>query len=114
MKMEHILIELFLEDDVDLNQDLEQGAKLKDLIDSSRGVTIVEHGIAYAGKNGFAHGMEDSIGFGGEMDIDSTIENSVEKREHLTSLWGKVCREKIDEAYEEYMILKNEYLNNKS
>ncbi|MGG5342854.1 hypothetical protein [Enterococcus sp. AZ192] len=111
MKMEHIMIELFLEDDVDLNQDLEQGAKFKNLIDSSKGVTIVEHEVAYVGKNGFVHGVEDSIGFGGEMDIDSAIENSVEKREYLTSLWEKVCREKIDEAYEEYMKLKHEYLS---
>lgn len=113
MKMEHILIELFLEDDVDLNQDLEQGARLKDLINSSKGCTIVEHEIAYAGRNGFVHGVEDSIGFGGEMDIDSTIDHSDEKRDFLISLWEKVCKEKIDEAYEEFMILKNEYLEKK-
>ncbi|MGX7264114.1 hypothetical protein [Enterococcus crotali] len=110
MKMEHILIELFLEDDADLNQELEQGAKLKELIDSSKGCTIVENEIAYAGKNGFVHGVEDSIGFGGEMDIDSTIENSSEKRKDLIGLWEKVCKEKIDEAYEEYMVLKSKYL----
>lgn len=110
MKMEHILIELFLDDDVDLNQDLEQGAKLKDLIESSKGCTIVEYEIAYAGKNGCVHGVEDCIGFGGEMDIDSNVENASEKREFLVSLWEKICKEKIDEAYEEYMDLKSKYL----
>lgn len=109
MKMEHLLIEVYLEDDVDLNQDLEQGAKLKSLLESSRGYTITEHELVYAGKNGFVHEIEESIGFGGEMDIEGNSEEAIEKRAELINLWNTICREKIDEAYEEYM-KKKEFL----
>lgn len=108
--MEHLLIEVYLEDDVDLNQDLEQGSKLEALLDGSRGYTITEHEIVYAGKNGFVHEIEDSIGFGGEMDIEGNDEETIEKRTALINLWNDICRKKIDEAYEEYMKKKEEFL----
>lgn len=55
--------------------------------------------IAYAGKNGeVAH--DAWIGFGGDMEpenIDS------DKLCTLKKSWEKICKAKIDDAYEEYM-----------
>ena len=36
------------------------------------------------------------IAFGGDMENDTLSESSIEK-------WNKICKEKIDEAYREYM-----------
>lgn len=38
------------------------------------------------------------IGFGGDMEPDY-----IEKREEYISKWNKICKEKINEAYDEFM-----------
>lgn len=42
--------------------------------------------------------LDDFIGFGGDMEPES-----VEEREDYISVWRRICREKIDEAYNEYI-----------
>lgn len=42
--------------------------------------------------------VEDWIGFGGDMEAAET-----EKREEYIVLWNKICKEKLDEAYDEFM-----------
>ncbi|WP_255320203.1 hypothetical protein [Paenibacillus elgii] len=58
------------------------------------------HEIAFSGDSG---DVEDDawIGFGGEMEPEIYSES---KDMELKELWKEVCKEKIQEAYEEYML----------
>lgn len=58
--------------------------------------------IAYVDANGY---VEDDawIGFGGDMEPESNDEN---ERSILIGKWKELCKKKINEAYEEYMIIK--------
>lgn len=60
--------------------------------------------IAYAGINGLVERVDDFIGFGGEMEPEV---NDEEGRKLLISKWRDICKNKIDEAYDEYMNIKN-------
>ncbi|MFD2382167.1 hypothetical protein ACFSWD_13995 [Paenibacillus xanthanilyticus] len=55
--------------------------------------------IAYAHENGEV-GHDCWIGFGGDMEPEPYNEQLVAK---LKDTWQKVCKEKVEEAYEEYM-----------
>lgn len=55
--------------------------------------------IALSNNNGIIQDIEDFIGFGGAMEP-----NDLQKREEFLALWRKICRKKIQEAYDEYMI----------
>ncbi|GFN30050.1 hypothetical protein [Paenibacillus xylaniclasticus] len=63
------------------------------------GHTPAPHEIAYSGENGNV--KDDSwIGFGGEMEPEVYAKSKVNE---LKRLWKEVCKEKIQEAYDEYM-----------
>ena len=51
--------------------------------------------IAISNEEGI---VEDWIGFGGDMEPAET-----EKRDEYIVLWSKICKEKIDEAYDEFI-----------
>lgn len=57
--------------------------------------------IAYAGEYGEITSEECWIGFGGEMEPEDE-----KKRKILISHWEDICKKKIEEAYDEYMELK--------
>ena len=111
MQMEHILLEVYLEDSFDLEDTLLSSNRLKELVEKNIKFTIAENEIAFVGKNGIVKEVDDSIGFGGDMDVESTIDNYSEIHDKLLQEWEDICRKKIDEAYDEYMKKKNEIVN---
>ncbi|MBN1054011.1 MULTISPECIES: hypothetical protein [unclassified Clostridium] len=58
--------------------------------------------IAYANEHGVVEDELDFVGFGGDMNG-----NDDNKTKELIEKWNKICRKKIDEAYEEYMDYRN-------
>lgn len=60
--------------------------------------------FAYAGEFGEIMDGSSYVGFGGEMEPH---DNDEWKRKKLLELWETICKKKIDEAYDEYMLLKN-------
>ncbi|MDT9121499.1 hypothetical protein RSW84_29045, partial [Escherichia coli] len=56
------------------------------------------HEIAFSGENGDV-GDDAWIGFGGEMEPEIYSESKIMT---LKKLWKEICKEKIQEAYEEY------------
>lgn len=60
--------------------------------------TYCPNEIAVSNEWGIVEKQEDFIGFGAEMESDSS-----ENRQNYISMWRKICREKISEAYMEYM-----------
>lgn len=57
--------------------------------------TSVENEILYVDEHGIT---DEVIGFGGEME---PIEP--EKKAYYLDIWKKICKKKINEAYEDYM-----------
>jgi hypothetical protein len=66
-----------------------------------RGITYAPYEIAYADRQGLVPDSECWIGFGGDMEPEDYDE---EKTKILKELWKEICKQKIQEAYEEYMI----------
>lgn len=66
--------------------------------------TNAQNEIAYVGINGLVDQFDDCVGFGGEMEPEL---NDAELRKRLVSKWKNICKNKIDEAYDEYMNIKN-------
>lgn len=69
-----------------------------------RTFTYADNEICYAGELGEVPSDEHWIGFGGEMDSHDNDERS---KKELVSLWETICIKKVQEAYEEFMKLKN-------
>ncbi|QKE76087.1 hypothetical protein HPK19_25115 (plasmid) [Arthrobacter citreus] len=68
---------------------------------ANRGVTYAPNEIAFADENGLVSDLESHIGFGGDMEPENV---SQEKINDLKNLWKEICKKKIDEAYEEFMV----------
>jgi len=62
--------------------------------------TYCPNEIAYTGVNGEVEDNESWIGFGGEMEPN---DNDESKRKELVALWERICKKKIEEAYDEFM-----------
>jgi hypothetical protein len=60
--------------------------------------------IAYVGEEGEVKDNDSWVGFGGEME---PIDYDEKKRLELLNVWERICKKKIDEAYEDFMIYKN-------
>ncbi|WP_054028701.1 hypothetical protein [Bacillus sp. FJAT-28004] len=58
------------------------------------------HEIAYSHEDGEV-GHDAWIGFGGDMEPEPYNENAVTM---LKDTWKKVCKEKVHDAYDEYML----------
>ena len=80
MKIKHLLIECFCN------------------YDYKNKKTKCPNEIAYTNENGVVEKETDFIGFGNEME-----ENCIYDKNILIKKWTEICREKINEAYEEYM-----------
>ena len=59
--------------------------------------TYCPNEIAISDSNGV---VEEFIGFGGDME---PVE--IKKRNEYTALWNKICKEKMNEAYDEFIEL---------
>ncbi|WP_434750295.1 hypothetical protein [Paenibacillus amylolyticus] len=63
--------------------------------------------IAYAGESGEVPDIDSWMGFGGDMEPEAYSESEIVE---LKEMWKEICKEKIQEAYMEYMLrskLKN-------
>ncbi|SHH36929.1 hypothetical protein [Tepidibacter thalassicus] len=63
--------------------------------------TNVSHQISYVGE---LSEVKTDIGFGGEMEPTNYDK---EQRKKLLAIWENICKNKIKEAYDEYMKVKN-------
>lgn len=63
--------------------------------------TDAPYEIAYSGHEGVIPDGNALIGFGGDMEPS---DYDAHKTEELKNLWEKICRRKIQEAYDEYMV----------
>ena len=103
MKIKHLLIECFCNYDY-------KNKKTKCFTGNKIGIECLEHNckhflytkcpneIAYTNENWVVEKETDFIGFGNEME-----ENCIYDKNILIKKWTEICREKINEAYEEYM-----------
>lgn len=65
--------------------------------------TYTEDELVYVNEHGIVESKDFMIGFGAEMEADNE-----ETNKKLKNIWKNICKEKIQEAYSEYMIIKNE------
>ncbi|MDE6251937.1 MAG: hypothetical protein K2M78_04750 [Lachnospiraceae bacterium] len=98
MKMKHLIIEGFC--DGDENQNTYQcNGNLKfgvHCLECPRfSYTFCPNEIAISDEEGI---VEAGIGFGGDMEPDEA-----EKREEYVTIWNEICKEKMNEAYDEFM-----------
>ncbi|UHA73723.1 hypothetical protein [Paenibacillus sp. 481] len=56
--------------------------------------------LAYAGEYGVVPDPDARVGFGGDM---FPIDKDEEKEVKFKELWERICRQKIQEAHDEYM-----------
>lgn len=111
-RIKHVLLEVFYEEGMDLVKIFKESESFDDFKDSGIGFTYADYELCFAGEYGIVHTLDDFVGFGGEMDIDSDI-NKTDYQTHsdrLKNEWEEISRKKIKEAYEEYMIFKKEYM----
>ena len=54
--------------------------------------------ISISNDEGVIKSIDDFIGFGGDMEPED-----IEKRDEYIAIWMDICREKIRDAYDEYM-----------
>lgn len=101
MKMQHLLIEGYCdgkkgEKDYPCENTLKLGTHCFKC--SNFSYTKCPNEIAISNDSGLVECQEDFIGFGGEMEP-----KDLQKREDYISIWKKICRKKINEAYDEYI-----------
>ena len=98
MKMKHLIIEGFCDEDENLNTypcsgTLKLGVRCFEC--SKFSYTFCPNEIAISDEDGT---VKDCIGFGGDMEPIET-----EKREKYVNIWKKICKEKMNEAYDKFM-----------
>lgn len=98
MKMEHIIVEGYCDGSekqtiYPCNGVLKMGTHC--LTCSKFSYTYCPNEITISNADGL---VEEYIGFGGNMEPNDT-----EKRNEYILLWNKICKEKIEEAFEEFM-----------
>ena len=100
MKMKHMIIEGFCEGYDNYNSVLPCNNSFLMGIECFKcslfSYTFCENEIAYSNNYGIVEKVSDFIGFGGNMQID-------ENKNKCIDIWSKICRQKIIEAYKEYM-----------
>lgn len=98
MKMEHLIIEGFCDAEESESTSLCKGT-LKIGVHcfgcSKFSYTFCPNEIAVSNEEGV---VEECIGYGGDMEP-----LKIEQREEYVLMWNKLCKEKIDEAYDSFM-----------
>lgn len=102
MKMQHLLIEGYCdgkpgEGDYPCGNTFNLGIKCFRCTQFS--YSDCPNEIAISNDKGLVECQEDYIGFGGDMEPENK-----EKRNKFISTWKNICRKKINEAYEEYIV----------
>lgn len=100
MKMQHLLIEGYCDeikgDKYPCKNTLNMGIHCLEC--SQFSFTKCPNEIAVSNEEGVVENEYDYIGFGGDMESEQ-----LQSREYNLSVWKKICREKINEVYDEYM-----------
>lgn len=114
MKMKHVVLEMycFIENENNKPRFCEGIGHM--CIQNScehMGSTYCPNEIAYANDKGIVEAINHWIGFGGDMESD---DDNIEERAILLDEWKRISIQKIDEAYDEYMKFKNNYLKDKN
>lgn len=109
-RVKHILLEVYYEDGLDLEAIFTEDSTFEELMNSKVGFTYADNELCYAGEHGIVHKLEDFVGFGGDMDIDPSLSDYHEHNEQLKKEWEKIAKRKVQEGYEEYMLLKKKYM----
>ena len=114
MGFSHVLLEVYCGFGFDESNELSQIPKFCKKGINNPGYHCLEHKcpfvsytkcpneIAYVGEDSEVIDSSSWIGFGGEMEPDNYFE-----REKWVKKWEDVCKKKIDEAYDEYISLKD-------
>ena len=55
MRMKHVLLEMFFDDNLNLEKVLDDSNLFEDLVSSGVSFTYADYELAYAGKNGIVH-----------------------------------------------------------
>lgn len=98
MKMKHLIIEGYcdgnkIQNVYPCNDELKFGTHCFKC--SKFSYTYCPNEIAISDSDGL---VQECIGFGGIMEP-----TDMEKRDEYIVLWNKICKEKMDEAYDEFM-----------
>jgi hypothetical protein len=109
-RIKQVLLEVFYEDGLDIEKLFHEGATFDDFKEKDIRFTYADYELCYAGKTGIVQTIDDFVGFGGELDIDSDEENYETHSKKLKEEWGEISRKKIQEAYDEYMEFKKNYM----
>lgn len=100
MKMQHLLIEGYCDgkegEEYPCKNILKMGIHCLEC--SKFSFTTCPNEIAISNGSGLIETQKDYIGFGGDMEPED-----LQKREYCLSIWKEICRQKINEAYDEYM-----------
>ncbi len=120
MGYKHVLLEVYCSLDYSKNNDFETPSFCKHGVNNPgyhcfdneckyKSYTKCPNEFAYVDEFGEVVNEDCYIGFGGEM--DSVDDNDI-TRSKMIELWENICKKKINEAYEEYMLEKNKIINN--
>lgn len=109
-RMDHVLLEVFYENGLNLEMIFDEATSFEELIASGISFTYAPYELAYAGSKGIVYNIEDTAGFGGDMEIEPEEENYEAKMEKLIETWQEIAVRKIDEAVNEYMAVKDSIL----
>lgn len=101
MKMKHFIIEGYCDGkeskkDLPCKNTLNMGVHCLQCLNFS--YVKCPNESALTGNEGMVEQKEDFIGFGGDMEPEL-----LKRRDDYISVWRDICREKISEAYEEYI-----------
>ena len=107
--MKHVLFEIFYPEALNLEHVFSEAARFEEIVHSGISFTYAENKLCFAGEHGIVHKLEDFVGFCGDMDIDPSLSDYHEHNVQLEKEWEKIAKNKVQEAYEEYMILKKNY-----
>ncbi|WP_321386343.1 hypothetical protein [uncultured Enterococcus sp.] len=109
-RIKHVLLEVFYEDGLDIEKLFREGATFDDFKEKDISFTYADYELCYAGKTGIVQTLDDFVGFGGDMDIDPSLSDYHEHNAQLKKEWEKIAKRKVQEGYEEYMLLKKKYM----
>lgn len=104
MRMVHLLLEMYCENNEDCIYSKDKiGIHCLANNCNLLSYTYCPNELSYSGDEGVIWDRDSFIGFGSEMDV--ALDSKNYEKEHLECLqkWEQICKEKIDDAYVNYM-----------
>lgn len=107
MEMKHVLLEMYC-----IKEEQEKPTHCKGIGEMCihnrceyLACTYCPNEIAYTNELGIVESFDNCIGYGGEMEPKDC---NPDRKALMLNQWKNICKKKIDEAYEDYMKLKND------